>query len=318
MTALHLSSANAAAQLDPQAVMDAHAKSFSWAARFLSVDARRDAAQLYAFARLADDLADEESLGAFSQRMAQLKVMRGELLTPLQGANKPSLAATVGQLMRRHGVNPAVPHHFMDTLVADAGPRQLQTTQDLLHFAYGVAGTVGQMMRPILGAPPEAEASAMALGIAMQLTNIARDVTEDAERGRCYLPAQWGVNLNIVQDFKRNVSAEYTFSAVKNVLKLADDFYAYADAGLALIPPHNRRAIRIAAMLYRGIGRKILYQGMPRYWQGRTSLSKLEKSILIARCYVGATGAAPVVPRNVMQVDLLHLHDIPGFPGFCG
>lgn len=314
MSALHLSTPQIA-QLDPQAVMDAHAKSFAWAARFLSVDARRDAAQLYAFARLADDLADEDNMGAFSQRMAQLQAMRGELQTPLQGTKNSSLAATVGQLMRRHGVNPAVPHHFMDSLVADAGPRQIQTTQDLLHFAYGVAGTVGQMMRPILGAPAEAEASAIALGVAMQLTNIARDVVEDAARGRCYLPAEWGVNLNVVHDFRRNASAEYAFSAIKNVLQLAEDFYAYADAGLALIPPHNRRAIRIAALLYRGIGRKILRQGSARYWHTRTSLSRWEKSTLIARCYVGAASLSQITPRDVMQVDLRHLQGTPGFPG---
>ncbi len=314
MSALHLSTLQAA-QLDPQAVMDEHAKSFSWAARFLSADVRRDAAHLYAFARLADDLADEDSMGAFSQRMAQLQVMRGELWTPFLGAKNPSLAATVGQLMRRHGVNPAVSHHFMDSLLADAGPRQIQTTEDLLHFAYGVAGTVGQMMRPILGAPVEAEASALALGVAMQLTNIARDVLEDAARGRCYLPEKWGVNLNVVHDFRRNASAEYAFSAIKNILQLAEDFYAYAGAGLALIPPHNRRAIRIAAVLYRGIGHKILRQGPARYWQARTSLSRLEKSTLIARCYLGAATLSQVAPRDVMQVDLRHLQGTPGFPG---
>ena len=315
MSALHLSSGDAVAQADPQAVMDAHAKSFSWAARFLLPDARRDAAQLYAFARLADDLADESSMGTLSQRMAQLQAMRCELNTPWQETKTSSLAATVGQLMCRHAVNPAVPHHFMDSLVADAGPRQLQTTQDLLYFAYGGAGTVGQMMRPILGAPREAESSAMALGIGMQLTNIARDVMEDAARGRCYLPAEWGVDLKAVQDFSRQASAKLTFTAIKKILQLADDFYAYGLTGLALIPHHNRRAIHIAAALYRGIGRKILCQGAVRYWRGRTSLSRWEKSTLIAQCYLGATASSQVIPRDVVRVALQHLQGIPGFPG---
>ena len=311
MTALHLSADDAAATLDPQAVMNAHAKSFSWAARFLSPEARRDAALLYAFARLADDLADEDSMGALDQRMVQLQALRAEVLVPAVGS---TLAAQVGQLMRRHGVNPAVLHYFMDSLVTDTGPRQIQTVQELLQFAYGVAGTVGQMMRPILRAPPEAETSAMALGIAMQLTNIARDVAEDAARGRCYLPAQWGVNLNMVLGFRHTSSAEFAFSAIKKILQLADDFYTYTEAGLALIPPHNRRAIRIAALLYRGIGKKILRQGAQRYWQGRTSLSRMEKSTLIARCYLGASSAAPVALRDVMWEDMRHLHGLPGFP----
>ena len=106
---LHLASPQQAIHaqqvVNAQAVMDTHAKSFSWAARFLSSAARHDAAQLYAFARLADDLADEEHLGSLPQRMQQLAGLRAKVLQP-QGDQ--TQASDVGRLLSQHGVNPAV------------------------------------------------------------------------------------------------------------------------------------------------------------------------------------------------------------------
>lgn len=297
--------------MTPQEVMDLHAKSFSWAAKFLLPAARQDAAHLYGFARLADDLADEESLGPLAERMVQLQELESNALNPDSGG---ALGHQVGKMLQSKGVSAAVIHNFMDCLKQDAGPRRIASTEELLQFAYGAAGTVGQMMCPILGAEDEALPFAIALGVAMQLTNIARDVVEDAARGRCYIPAQWGVDSEALRAPRSREQAAQNFAAIQKLLLLADDFYAYAQQGIERIPAGNRRAIRIATALYRGIGQKILRGGADRYWQGRTSLGRFAKMKLVLACYAGSDKLPNLAVRNVVAQDLKHLALIPGFP----
>ena len=311
-----------ASVVQAQAVMDQHAKSFSWAARFLAKSARHDAAQLYAFARLADDLADEEQLGSFVQRMSQLALLRSDVLQSSDVVHRDSAhagkstsqACLVGRMLHAHGVDARVVASFMDSLSQDAQPRRIGTPEELLLFAYGVAGTVGQMMCPILGAPASAQHFAMALGIAMQLTNIARDVIEDAQRGRCYLPKSWGIDMDGFEVPPSKVQAESIFAAVQRIVALADDFYAFAHGGMAHIPADNRRAINIAAALYRGIGLKIVKEGQTRYWQGRVSLGRAEKIWIIVKALAGVGPAYGQPLRDVLANDLHHLAGWPGFP----
>ncbi len=303
-----------------QAVLNQHAKSFSWAAYFLSPAAKRDAALLYAFARAADDFADEPALGPLDERMLMLRTLQQDVLqlrvaSAPDSADRPGnpIAAEVGNVLRRHNVSASVLQYFMQSLQADACPRQIESTQDLLSFAYGVAGTVGQMMRPILGAPAHAEAYATALGVAMQLTNIARDVVEDAHRGRCYIPSQWGADMQMMAFPATSAARARAFKLIQKLLALAEDFYAFATQGIAHIATENQRAIRIALALYRGIGRKILAQGPEAYWQGRQHLTRLEKGKLILSVMVGTAGETKKPPRDVVAFDLSHLHNIPGF-----
>lgn len=298
---------------DFQAVMNHHAKSFSWAARFLSTAARRDAALLYAFARTADDLADEADLGPQQERIAALRELLEQSLRPV--SNSSSLGNQAGTMLRRYGVPDTVLKTFMDSLQADVDARHIDTTENLLLFAYGVAGTVGQMMRPLLGAPTTANAPAIALGVAMQLTNIARDVVEDAHRGRCYIPCEWGVSAASMSAPQSDHEKTLAFAAIQRLLSLSDDFYAFARASISGIPRHNRRAIRIAAALYQGIGRKILRQGPRLYWQGRAYLTPLEKTgILSKTLLLPDTPFRTKAVRDVWQNDLKHLAGVPGFP----
>ncbi len=307
-------------EMSPQAVMDHHAKSFSWAARFLSPATRNDAALLYAFARAADDYADEERLGTVPERLQCLADMRLQALAA-PGTDAPAdaspsaapLASATGQMLRNYAVPDTVLECFMDSLQTDAGSRAVGNQQELLRFAYGVAGTVGQMMRPLLGAPRAADAYAIALGVAMQLTNIARDVVEDAQRGRCYIPAEWGVASQVLAAPIDASQRAQAFAVLCKLLDLADDFYAYAQSGIQAIPAPNRRAIRIATALYQAIGHKIVQGGPDKYWQGRTSLGAAEKSWLIARTLFNSPTAQQPA-RDVWRNDLSHLADTPGFP----
>ena len=302
---------------DPQSVMDHHAKSFSWAARLLSASARRDAALLYAYARAADDFADEEHLGTLEQRSKALQKLRDAALQPVRlvtTQSEDSLATQTGSMLRRHGVPGAVLENFMASLQADTHARQVDSTSDLLQFAYGVAGTVGQMMRPLLGAAPAADPYAIALGIGMQLTNIARDVVEDAQRERCYIPAQWGVTLKLMSAPKDAAEISIAFAALQRLLALSDDFYAYGHAGLSAIPSHNRRAIRVAAALYQGIGKKILRRGPALYWTERVSLTRAEKISTTVATLLSTSVSNPNLVRDVWTQDLSHLAGTPGFP----
>ena len=296
--------------MTPQDVMDLHAKSFSWAARFLQSATRQDAALLYVFARFADDLADEESLGPLAERIEQLQELENNALTP----DGDALGHQVGRMLQSKGVSAAVISNFMGGLKQDAGPRRIQSTEELLEFAYGVAGTVGQMMCPILGASNKALPYALALGVAIQLTNISRDVVEDAARGRCYIPQQWGVDSEALRAPLNQRQATQSFAAIQKMLRLADDFYAYAQQGMERVPAGNRRAIRIATALYRGIGQKVLCNGAERYWQGRTTLGRVAKIKIVLACFVGADKLSGLEVRNVVKQDLKHLALIPGFP----
>jgi 15-cis-phytoene synthase len=298
---------------DPQAIMDAHAKSFSWAARFLSRDARAQAAKLYAFARLMDDLVDEPALGAEAERLVQFEAHRQHVLGLSQDSGR---SQEVGQMLLGLGVDIQVVRSFLDALQADAQPRHLQSLPDVLAFAYGVAGTVGQMMRPILKAQPQADRYAVALGMAMQLTNIARDVLEDAQRGRCYLPAQWlpaGWQLADVMQGQA-LARQQAFAAIEKLLAEAEQLYSLAELGFHAIPMPNRRAIEVACVLYRGIGRKILRKGSADYWQQRVHLSKWEKIKGVMQVFFGNTKQAAQPAADVLQAHQGALQRIPGFP----
>ena len=290
-----------------QAVMNSHARSFSSAAVFLTAETRADAALLYAFARAADDLCDEESLGSLAQRLQtfdRLGLRAQQVHEDLSGGSE-AMASAAGRVLRRHAVHPHVLAHFLQGLRDDTRPRQLQTTDDLLQFAFAVAGTVGQMMRPVLGAPVEVDRYAIALGMAMQLTNVARDVEEDAGRGRCYLPAQWDRQWRLDAGLTTAEQRSRAFAMVRRMLALADDFYAYAAQGLRTIPSRNRRAIHIAIALYQGIGHKILRVGPERYWEGRVHLSRAERCRRIVLAILRGGPGGPVTRHDSAAANFL-------------
>jgi 15-cis-phytoene synthase len=297
--------------MKPQQVLSHHGKSFALGARFLSKTTRHDVTLLYAFARVADDLADEEHLGSLPERMAQLQAMHRDALRP--DAHSTELAHEVGRMLARCGAQSEVLAHFLTSLQQDSGSRHIETEQELMQFAHGVAGTVGQLLCPLLGAPAHAQRYALALGMAMQLTNIARDVVEDAARGRCYIPAQWGVSMQALAKPQSSEQAVLSFAAIKQLLALADELYAFAAGGIAQIPQRNRRAIVVASALYRAIGQKILQRGAAQYWQGRCSLSGWEKCRVLAKS-MGASQPVTQSSQEFAQVTLKHLGHLPGFP----
>jgi 15-cis-phytoene synthase len=146
----------------------------------------------------------------------------------------------------------------------DCGPRSIQTSEELIQFAYGVAGTVGQMLRYVIDAKnPGADAFAVDLGIALQLSNIMRDVAEDAIRGRFYLPAEWATPTTVQEAIDGHEDAiREVMAAIARTHSLAEGYYMSATKGMAYIPARNRRVIFFASALYREIGNKVLRVGL--------------------------------------------------------
>ncbi len=211
---------------------------------------------LYAFCRLADDavdLGDNRAAAVARLRERLDRVCRG------QPVDFPSDRAFAG-VMERYAIPRALPDALLEGLAWDAESRRYETLDDLTAYAARVAGTVGAMMSLLMGRrAPDTVARACDLGLAMQLTNIARDVGEDARAGRLYLPLAWMREAGIDPD--RWLAAP-TFTPpiaaiVQRLLQAADSFYHRAGAGIAELPLSCRPGIDAARALYAEIGREV-------------------------------------------------------------
>lgn len=221
--------------------LQANGKSFSFASWFLNPRMAERAALLYTFCRLVDDAVDEtDDEVAARQALAQLRLQSRQL--PLaMGVSLPTHA--VDALF--HGVN------------KDLSAPIVTTQAELLDYCYCVAGSVGELMATVLECQdPSAKSHAVALGIAMQLTNIARDVTADAALGRRYLPREW-LNADIEPEDLVANQADIV-PAVQRCLLLAEQYYRFAERGMQYIPLRSRLGIYIAGNLYRQIGLDIM------------------------------------------------------------
>lgn len=231
-------------------------KSFHAASLILPKDVRTAARSIYAFCRMADDRIDEgddpaAGLGRLNERLAAVYAGCPE--------NSPVDRAFCW-VVNAYAIPRAVPEGLLEGFAWDIEGRQYQTFEELKSYAARVAGTVGVMMALVMGERrPAALSRAIDLGIAMQLTNIARDIGEDAAAGRCYLPQAWlrdaGMDL---ADLKAAESADGRIRELtRRILSAAEPFYASGREGVGFLRRDCRGAIRAAADIYRDIGRRI-------------------------------------------------------------
>ncbi len=292
-------------------VLAAHARTFQLAGRFLGPARRDEAAVVYAFCRLVDDLVDE------ARDLASGSAALSEVEAELRGQSRARpLVAVFAELMDEYGVDRGVALELIAGVRSDSGPVALADDAALLRYCYQVAGTVGLMMCGVLGVrDPVAAPFALDLGVAMQLTNICRDVAEDARRGRVYLPAHrltragTGPGDLLGGDAPRPAIA----GVVLDLLDLADRHYASADLGMRFIPWRSRMAILVAARVYRAIGLVLRRRGGDAM-AGRAVVSTLEKlgwsGVALARF---ALGLLPVGPTPVHDAALHRW--LAGLPG---
>lgn len=289
--------------LDPRTSLARNGRSFFWASRLLGSQMAARAAGLYAFCRVLDDMADGDIPGG-PDRLASIK-------TRLQNGSGPVDPALAGflPLMAETGI-PARPLlHLIDGLLQDQQEVALEEEADLLRYCYRVAGTVGLMICPVLDCRDQAAwPFAIDLGMAMQMTNIARDVLEDAQLGRRYLPASWAGPISparISRAASQPGSAEawQIRQATARLLGLADRYYRSAEAGMGALPWRARAAIMVAGRVYRQIGVELQAGGLN--WQaGRVVTSNFSKS----RASLAGLLALPRVPGRLPAHDK-SLHD---------
>lgn len=231
-------------------------QSFYIASLLLPVEIREPAYAVYAFCRMADDLIDRQEGGGDAIRAL------GAMLDRIYGGCPgPSFVERgFADVASGFGIPRAVPEALIEGLAWDAAGRRYETLDDLAAYAVRVAGTVGFMMTLVMDRrDPHVLARACDLGVAMQLTNIARDIGEDAANGRLYMPLSWlrdgGVDPEAwlaAPSYRAGIRA-----VVERLLAEADRLYARSLSGIAALPGNCRIGINVARLLYRAIGRQI-------------------------------------------------------------
>ncbi|MFQ3237565.1 MAG: phytoene synthase [Paraglaciecola sp.] len=287
---------------DPTELLKKHGKTFNFARLFLGSKTGLAAARLYRFCRIVDDIADESP----DPEIAKVKLNDLKASIAQNTADHPVVKDFLRlceeyTIERHHGIT------LIDGVSQDLNIVALPSLEALIQYAYKVAGVVGLMMAPILGAKKVGYAFAIDLGIGMQLTNIARDVLEDAQMGRRYLPGEWVNGLSTSQIALANVEhTEQVQEAIKVLLSLAEKYYQSGLAGLYYLPPRNRQAIAVAAYVYRDIGRKLLKNDC-HYWLGRVVVSK-PKKILLASQALWHLNTAAIAHHGTDHQNELHSH----------
>lgn len=237
-----------------------HSKTFHAASLLLPPAVRAPATVLYGFCRLADDTVDVEG----GRRLA-LAQLRRRLDRVFEGRPQPvaadrALAAVVARF--------AIPRGLLDLLLEglawDVDGRRYDTLAELHDYAARVAGSVGAMMSLLMGVrDPAALARACDLGVAMQLSNIARDVGEDARMGRLYLPRRWLREAGLDPDawLADPRHSPPLADVVQRLLEAAEGLYARAGAGIASLPLACRPGINAARLLYAAVGQEVALAG---------------------------------------------------------
>jgi len=262
-----------------------HSKSFAMAGRLLPAWCRDDAAALYAWCRRCDDAVDLQADPVASARAVDRLRVELDAIAAGTPQSDPVLAG-FQDVTRRHAIPLRYAHELVDGMAMDVGSVRYRTMAELLVYCYRVAGTVGLMMAHVMNVrDPGALRRAADLGIAMQLTNICRDVDEDERRGRVYLPEEL-LDVGGEADADRRAAR-----AVKHLLRRADVFYRSGDQGLAWLPLRCALAIRAARLIYADIGRQIARVGF-NVRAGRAVVSRGRKLWLVLRAAVRTVAGA--------------------------
>ena len=294
-----------------RAAIRAGSKSFFAASALLPARVRRPAYGLYAFCRRADDAVDEAQFRAC--RRAAVERLEARLARAYAGrpADSPADRA-LADVVAAHAIPQALPRALLEGLAWDAGGRRYADLPALTAYAARVAGAVGAMMTLIMGSrAPEVLARACDLGVAMQFTNIARDVGEDARAGRLYLPLAWmhEAGLDPEAFLAAPVQSEALAAVVARLLAEADRLYARAEAGIAALPADCRPAIRAAGLIYAEIGRAVAENGHDAVTR-RARVGTARKLALLARAGLPAH-AAPGLPEPPLPATAFLVEAVP-------
>lgn len=280
-----------------QKIIDVHSRSFSLAARFLSPEVHDRAVVLYAWCRRADDAVDltgpAEGRIALNQLYEELDqiYLNTELADPVLNAFRE--VVRIGRISRQY------PEEMLAGLDMDVRGERYLYLEPFLQYCYRVAGTVGLMMCHVMGVRNEDSIrNAVHLGIAMQITNICRDVEVDWKNGRLYIPDEILVDCGIAGLHERlgetfpEEAREPCRRAIQVLLKEADRFYQSGYDGLHALSWRSSLSIRIAGRVYQEIGAR-LHELDYDPLAGRAIVSRRRKFELTATCLLRALSETP-------------------------
>lgn len=240
-----------------------HARTFALASAFLPLTKRRATYALYAFCRLADDAVDRAGPEGRDAVRASLRSLRSQLDDAIAGGLAGPVMHETAWAMRRYGIPMAPVDELVNGVARDLDPTDYRDWPSLQAYCEGVASSVGELCTHVFGmiggdsTRERAIVCARTLGVAMQITNILRDVGEDAGNGRCYLPddALRSAGLTRDQVLARDVDvrSKAWIAMMQHFVALARESYREALPGIALLAPDSRRCAQACAVGYAAI-----------------------------------------------------------------
>jgi phytoene synthase len=258
-----------------RAITREHSKSFFLASRMLPQPKRQAMEALYAFCRTSDDTVDNnsEAARALSEWVARVQ-------HPIPSRDEPVLLAWA-DTCERYQLPCELANELLAGVAMDLSIQRYDTFAELWVYCYRVASVVGLLSMRIIGFDPGAEVYAIRLGIALQLTNILRDIGEDAERGRVYLPLEDLRRFDLsAADILNGVRDDRFRALMHYEISRAEQLYRMSWPGIALLNPDGQMAVAAAALLYRGILRKIVANDFDVFTK-RAHLTAVEKLCML-------------------------------------
>jgi phytoene synthase len=297
-------------------------RSFAFASRLFDRGTRERAWLLYAWCRRCDDIADGQEFGGrlgkpedAENRIQAIRVLTRRALDGQPTAD-PAFDA-FGQVAQEAGLTLEMAEDVLGGFALDAEGWRPRSEADLMRYCYHVAGAVGVMMARVMGVPADESETldrACDLGIAFQLANIARDVSEDDAADRCYLPVEWIAEADIPPgEHMKPKYREQLVALVARLLDLAEAHEAAGRYGAGALGFRQRWAVLAAANIYGAIGRKVRARGAAA-WDHRVQTSALAKLGFVAKAWREALGRPEEPPewprhtRGSILVDV-RMHD---------
>lgn len=301
-------------------VIAAGSKSFAVAARLFKREIRDDVYLLYAWCRHCDDVIDGQNLGfgatalSGQEQQSRLNDIRARTRAAIDGDHVDTpVFEGLQRVVQRHQIPAAYPMELIQGFAMDVERHRYVTLDDTLLYCYHVAGIVGVMMAHIMGVRKhDVLRRAADLGIAFQLTNIARDVIDDSGVDRIYLPGRWLSEAGIAPDqLAAPENRDATFTVVKRLLRVADRYYESAREGIRALPLHCAWAINAADGVYHDIGDMVIARGA-HAWDRRVSTPHHRKIFWLMRGGISALSTAARAGGQTMSPRAPDLWMKPG------
>ncbi|MDG5750177.1 phytoene/squalene synthase family protein [Qipengyuania sp. XHP0211] len=289
--------------------MEEGSQSFAAASKLFDRDTRERSWLLYTWCRRCDDIADNQDKGGplgdqGDLKSAEDRVQAIRVLTKRALDEQPTADFafdSFGMVADETGLTWDMANDMIGGFALDATRWQPATEADMMRYCYHVAGSVGIMMAVVMGVSKddgETLDRACDLGLAFQIANIARDIVEDADAGRCYLPKTWLDEMG--WEAGEHALPENRFrlaSLMPRLIALMEKHEEASKLGAKKLRFRQRWAVLAAANIYGAIGRKVLSRGQLA-WDGRTRVSGLEKSWHVTSAFFEALWNRPAQPRE--------------------